>query len=480
MAKLSTIPAEIISMILLLVQPEDLENFAQCCKEVRQQAERKKGNNAQSLLQVHRTLIRKYSNLTKLEDIAPFLKATTASQHVARYVRKMDLGPVNRDLISGSFSLSIGGLQDIFEDREIYEFLVSAAKAIQFDLAGWASRKGECIHQRHRDWTIQLVCENADLAVALLAPLLPNLSALAIPWRLEGRFRGAKHWIEKLANSSNPILKKLKKLQIHSAATDYILSDLSCLIALPSLQTLAIKNLRHPECPPIQPLWPQPQSQPRSYVKNLELWNCNLRTWMLEMYLQSFHNLKSFAFRGGTRDIEVLNPMPIFTILLSHSQHTLTKLYLHSFDSYRKTRLPFKRLPNLKELSVGWEMLLPQPYFAGENWEPFLPQSLEALTIHDGSLWHQVGAWNTQLIKKRFEPIVEDLLSCKTNGLPGLRNFSFTAREGLHCGPENPMEVDLVGIEEVELDFRSRCAGAGLSFSFKEHEWQMVQLREEH
>ncbi len=480
MAKLSTIPAEIISMILLLVQPEDLENFAQCCKEVRQQAERKKGDNAQSLLQEHRTLIRKYSDLTELEDIGPFLKATTANQQVARYVRKMDFGPLRNN-----FSFSNWSIQDILKDREIYEFLVSAARAVQIDvLSSSASRNREYNLQEHRENTIWWICRDADLAVALLVPLLPNLTALSFPWRSEGRSQWAKHWIGKLANSSTPILKKLTELQIHSRLQGCTLSELICLTALPSLRTLVIGNLERPDFPYDRSLWPQPESQPRNYIENLKLWDCMLENWMLDKYLKSFHHLKTFAFRGWT---DASDTMLIFTVLLSHSQHTLTKIYFHSdsvadsmADNVGTAKPPFKQFPNLQELYVDLHILLPQPYSAGQSSEALLPQSLEALTIHDHYLWEEPKDWDAQFVKKRLEPIVEDLISYKASGLSGIRAFSFTALCGLHYRPENHMEVYLVGIEEVELGFRNRCARAGLCFSFKERESRMAELREKH
>ena len=44
---------------------------------------------------------------------------------------------------------------------------------------------------------------------------------------------------------------------------------------------------------------------------------------------------------------------------------------------------PFGQLTVLKELYVDWKMLLPRPYYAGKDWEPLFPQSLEALTVRD-------------------------------------------------------------------------------------------------
>lgn len=53
-----------------------------------------------------------------------------------------------------------------------------------------------------------------------------------------------------------------------------------------------------------------------------------------------------------------------------------------------------------------------------------LPQSLEALIIHDDYDVDQLRDWNARVIKERFEPVVEDLISCK-------RGFSYPTDSSL-------------------------------------------------
>ena len=85
-------------MILPWVLPEDLENFAQSCKVVHQQANRQKGGTGYSLLQEHRYLNQKYSVLSKKEDVVPYLRAINTDQRIARYVQKMTLNPFQRSV----------------------------------------------------------------------------------------------------------------------------------------------------------------------------------------------------------------------------------------------------------------------------------------------------------------------------------------------------------------------------------------------
>lgn len=469
MTNLSTNPAEIISFILPWVLPENLENFAQCCKAVHRQANRKKGDNGHSLLQEHRILIQKFSVLTGLEDVGPYLRAMSANQRIARYVRKMSFGPSRKNV-----NVKRWGIEDLFEDKEVYELLFWAANTIHVDvlLADYLSKGRQYDSHQQMKRTIRSVCANTDIAIALLVPLLPNLSTLSFYWQgLGSHYHWNKHWISNLANSSVSILNKLKEVNVRSKDTSCILPEIVGLTALPSLQTLAVWHPGSPSFPRARHLWEQRQSYPRNTVRNLKLWNCTMETRMLHDYLESFDNLKSFCFLGnGPMSQSFTTPMPIFTILLSNSKSTLTKLSFRTYSGNATTKPPFKQLEVLKELYVDWQILLPQPYHAGEKWEGLLPQSLEALSIHDHCDVDRLKDWNPRSITKRFGPVVEDLISCKTEGLPGIRDFSFTATYGLHYRPEYLFEDFLVRIEGVELGFRNLCELVGLYFSFKKRE----------
>ncbi|KAL9075863.1 MAG: hypothetical protein Q9161_001256 [Pseudevernia consocians] len=468
MANLSTAPPEIISMILPLVLPEDLENFAQCCKAVHQQADRKKGNNGHSLLQEHRILIKKYSVLTDLDDVGPFLKAMTADQRIARYVLKINFGRSLRVEMYKWGTDRIWEDRNISEDWKVYDLLMSAAKTIRMNYHFLRYIGKGYRYQNHIKRTIGSVCVNTELAIALLLPLLPNISALSLQWHwTDSPYDWTKHWITNLANSSTPILKKLKEVNVHLLGQGCALPEIVCLTALPSLQRLAIWKLESP-FPSVPQIPSQRQSYTHNTVSNLKLWNTGMDTWLLYDYLESFDNLKSFSFLGQTLVTEIFDPMPLFAILLSHSKSTLTKLSLRSCNGNATAKPPFKQLEVLKELYVDWQMLLPQPYVVGENWEAILPQSMEALTIHDHYHLDKFEDWNAQLITTRLDPVVEDLISCKTGGLPGISDFSFTAGHGLLYRPEYWMP--LVGLSEMELGFRNRCELAGLRFSFKEAE----------
>ncbi|CAF9935082.1 hypothetical protein IMSHALPRED_010092 [Imshaugia aleurites] len=474
MADLSTIPAEMISMILPWILPEDLENFAACCKAVHQQANRKKGANGRSLLQEHRILIRNYSVLSDIKEVGPYFRALKADGRVARYVRKMDFfGPSHQEppeerLVEELLGEEDEGLEDLFEDREIHQIVVSAAKIIYMDdiladrcMGSWGRKPDDFQLQIKR--TMEMVCSNTNLAIAILLPLLPNVNVL---FSSIDNFGWTRHWIRNLANSSVPIAQQLKEVNLRSMDPKCTLPEMLCLTAIPSLQTLSVwhrgpprpRVVPHPRPPIAPPLPSQRQRYHKNNVSNLKLWPCQLELWDLYDFLESFDNLQSFYFLESASRFELFNPMPIFTILLKHSENTLTKFSLSTWSGRANAKPPFGQLKVLKELYVDWTMLLPRPYYAGENWGPLLPQSLETLTVRD----HE--DWSARWIYERFGSLVEDLVSSKTRGVLGIKDFSITPKH------RASFSYAFEGVQELESSYRIRCGAVGLGFSFKNPE----------
>ena len=466
-ATITTAPPEIISNILLWVLPEDLENFAHCCKAVRLQANRQKSNNGLSLLQEHRILIQRYSALTSIQDVGPYLQAVTVDQRIRNYVREVTLAPWGR------YNIIDGGVEDLpEEDSEIYDVLISAAKTIQMEgLIGKYLERRESNSQDRTRRTIRLALQQADLATALLLPLLPNLSTLSFRWIFYPKipYNWTNEWITNLVSSSVPILKKLKEVNVLSGNRGCTLPEIVGLTALPSLQRLAVWHAGPHSYDSAPHQGTRRQYYPRHTVSRLELWTWKMETWMLNDYFASFNNLEGFSLK--TQHAGIFDPMPLLASLLSHSKNTLTQLSLRSCNGNATAKSPFKRLEVLKRLHVDWQMLLPQPYVVGENWEDLLPQSLEALTIHDDYAPAELKGWSTPVLQKRFGPVVEDLISSKRGGLPAIKDFSFTAEPpSLRYTPATQSEFRLlsVGIDEVELGFRNRCEPVGVCFSFKD------------
>ena len=482
MASFSTTPAEVINLILSHVLPEDLENFAQCCKVVHQQANRKKGGNGHSLLEDHRISIRKHSSLTELKDVEPLLKAMTADQHLGSYVRRMDFGPRYR-----RYNWNDWRIIDPFEDKEIYELLLSAAQKMQMDVLvsesmssvsrdlelrmGLKLNAEECMKQM-----VQMTYSNTDLAIALLIPLLPNLTVLSFEWKWTG---GLSHWtdhcIEILADRSVPMPTKIREVNVRSLERrGCTMAEIIRLTSLPSLKKLVIWDAQSPPGLIDRHFWSQRQSYPRNTITHLTLRDSRIETWILHQYLRSFGSLQTFHFNARAFD-----PMPLFHILRDHSATSLTTLSLRSHARNTTAKPPFKQLINLKTLWVDWQMLLPEPYIAGpRNWDTLLPQLLETLTLHDTydpySVEKEELRWTPPFIKRRFNPIVEALIAhCETTTttnrkVPELKHFGFSASSSLQHN-----EIgwrSLAGIEEVEKGFRERCAVVGVGFVFRGRE----------
>ena len=454
MTNLSTIPAEIIACILPFVLPDDLENFAQCCKAVYEQASRKKSNDNLSILQNHRSFIHRYSILNDLEDVGPFLKALAADHRVARYVRKMNFGTLRKDVNVDSW-----GIQDVLEDEEIFDILFGAAKTIEMDniLASYLSKTGVHEFRQRRECTNLMACSNTDVAIALLLPLLPNLNSLSFCWSWEV---SADIWRWTVTDP------KLEEVGVLSEGWGHTMTDIVRMTAPPCLHNLAIVVSYNPVNPSARFLWSQRQSSLPNTVKDLKLQSCDIYDPVFYDYVGSFQGLESFYFRGKLCVPEHLDLAPVFAVLPSRYASTLTRLSFHTYRDEIVPKLVFKELKVLKDLDVDWSMLLPLPYVGKDNWARWLPQSLEKLTIHD--LGWNVDDWNTQYVLKHFQPVVDDLISHKAAGLLRVKEFSFTAEFGLFYSEDS--SVDLEGIEEVALGFVDDCSPVGIRFSFKDYE----------
>ena len=473
MTSFSAIPKEIIEYILPFVLPEDLENFAQCCKSVHEQASREKSSNGLSILQEHRLSIRKYSVLNDLEDVGPFLKALAADQLVARYVRKMNFGPLRKDVNVDSW-----GIQDVLESEEIFHILMRAAKTGEMDeILDTALWNKQIYKPQQRRERINLwACSNTDVAIALLLPLLPNLNSLSFCWSwpedAQNRDRlvtdPVRTRLEDLGIFIGPVRTKLADLGVlkeNWIQCIHSMTDIVRMTAPPCLHSLAIVNPDTSLSPSATCLWSQFRPSPPNTVKELKIRHCDIVDPMFYEYLGSLKGLESFCFRGSTSEPENVNLRSLFAVLPRHHRNTLTKLSFHTYR-HETIELIFEEFNVLKELDVDWPMLLPNPYIAGENWACWLPQTLEKLTIHD--FGESVMDWTSQFVLKRYRPVVDDLISQKVAGLLRVKEFSFTAELGLFYSED--AHVDLSGFDEVARGFYEECLPVGIRFSFEDYE----------
>ena len=460
MTSFSEIPAEIIANILPFVLPEDLENFAQCCKPVYEQASREKSNNQPSILQEHRFSIQKFSVLNDLEDVGPFLKALAADKHVARYVRKMNFGPLRKNVNVDSW-----GLQDVLESEETFHILMGASKISEMDNHWHNIRRIKKFDepQQQRKRVNLMACSNTDVGIALLLPLLPNLNSLSFCWSWQG---DAENRDRRPMRPGPTKLQELGVLKEDWDDTIHTMTDIVRMTAPPCLHSLVIDNPHTSLFHSAKFLWSHFHSVPPNTVKELKLRRCDITDPVLGKYLASLQGLESFYFRGSIRMLDTFDLASLFATLPRYHRNTLTKLSFHTYRYETVPKLVFTQLNVLKELDVDWSMLLPNPYVAKKNWARWLPQSLEKLTIHD--FGENVVHWTTQFVLKRYQPVVDDLVSHKAAGLLGVKEFSFTAEFGLFYSEDS--FVNLSGIDEVARGFYDECLPVGIRFSFKDYE----------
>lgn len=86
MARLSTLPNEVLRMIIGQVMPEDLENFAQTSKHIQ--------SVSASAVENHRRLIRKYKRLSgtaTVDAVERLLKSVLANPRIGHYVKEFEI-----------------------------------------------------------------------------------------------------------------------------------------------------------------------------------------------------------------------------------------------------------------------------------------------------------------------------------------------------------------------------------------------------
>lgn len=86
MARLLTLPNEVLRMIIGQVMPEDLENFAQTSKHIQ--------SVSASAVRNHRRLIRKYKQVSgraTVTAVERLLKSVLANPRIGHYVKKVEI-----------------------------------------------------------------------------------------------------------------------------------------------------------------------------------------------------------------------------------------------------------------------------------------------------------------------------------------------------------------------------------------------------
>lgn len=364
MAHFTSLPSELICEILKLVQPEDLENFAQLSSNVFQLAV--------PFLDEHRALIRKYHtvrNSTGLESIACLLSTVIADPRIGSYVQKVELGR----LMESQAGL---GQTNVYTKQEL-------------DIFTWAALDSECLKTPSEEevldekgfWSNAIQDGNEEILLAIMLPLLPNLTNFTVQ---AGTYPSRRIWyesaIEEAASATKPTLCKLAKIRLNAYGEDsYDLAEIQRFSALPSVRILTAPRAHSLGI--LHRLSPDANSN----VTHLKLWESCIDSKALYEFLRGFPKLQSFTYSYDP-SYEVSHDAFLIRIsLLAHCKATLQNLTLLA-PEYMHTSFmgSLRDFETLREVYTVWSCLIWEVRNSGgPRLNEHLPASLVRLKIHD-------------------------------------------------------------------------------------------------
>lgn len=375
-AHFASLPNELICEILKLVQPEDLENFAQISRHVYSLA-------APCLIE-HRALIRRYHTLRNDTDprcITDVLSEVLTNPRLGSYIRIVELG-----LLSNP--------KAVYTQEELENFTTAA-----HDSEYLKNPSQEVVLDERNYWCRRIQDGNNDILLAILLPLLPNLSALSAE-----NHNGPIEWydraIEQAALATKPVLRKLAHVRLGNPGTyGFNLAEIQRLSSLPSVRVMTAIRASGPRS--LYEISPETNSD----VTHLKLWESLVDSKVLYEFLRGFAKLQSFtyshAYSHGTR----LDAFLIRSSLLAHCKGTLRNLTLLSpCCSFMSSMGSLKGFETLTDLYTEWSFLIPTEEGYSPQLNEQLPASLVRLKIHDcfgrGKYEYDQVIWSVQYAKE--------------------------------------------------------------------------------
>lgn len=416
MAIFSDLPNEIIRIILPLVQPADLEHFAQVARRIHELA--------CSLLHKHREMVRKYRTLNefKMRGLPPLSSEST----VIEVLRKVIM--VNLYSMTGA-----GPCPDRYTEEELASIQVTAAESKKFLVPDGGLE--DSLRLTH---DLNLRC--GGLRPALLLPFLPNLEVLTIGLVRAGPMPSSVETvIVNAPRAANPVLTKLRQIQIYSwYGWRPFIENVLPLATLPSLKELSVRGS--------QDHWDSKEDvnpSPASEVSDLDLRDSIIDSEKLCCFLQSFRKLQTFRFSAnrGSLDLE-FDPSLIKDTLLANTKTTLQNLTLLGPSRTSSFMGSLRGFEVLKKLHTQRTFLLPSMQ---SQLATILPRSLLHLWLNDSKL-HDAS---------EYKAVLQGTLHGKLSGILHLESLIFVATD---CGE----------LYTAHLNLRQDCREKGLNLAFSD------------
>ena len=355
-----SLPNELICEILKLIQPEDLENFAQTSRNVY--------SLAVPFLTAHRALIRKYHTLrnnTSPRSITDLLSQILANPCIGSYVRKVELSQLELRPLSDSKVVYTK------EELEIFTTAALDSECLQKPL------EEEILDERDF-YSQEIQVGNDDILLAILLPLLPNLVALSAeppPTRISWYDKA----VEKAAFATTPTLSKLTQIRLDARGRYGIhLAEIQKFSALPSVRVITALKACGMDC--LHEISPDTNS----HVTHLKLWESTVDAKALYEFLRGFGKLQSFTYSYSYTHGTPNDAFLIRASLLAHCKATLQSLTLLNsscrFAAFMGSLTGFE---HLREVYTEWVYLIPPTHDDNLQLNAHLPASLVRLKIHD-------------------------------------------------------------------------------------------------
>lgn len=356
-AHFASLPNELICEIIKLVRPEDLENFAQISRHVY--------SLAVPCLIEHRALIRRYHTLR--EDTGPrcitdVLSEVLANPRLGSYIRKVELG-----LLSNA--------KAVYTQEELDNFTTAA-----HDSEYLKDPSEEEVLDERDYWCSRIQDGNDDILLAILLPLLPNLSALSAE-NCNAPIEWYDKAIEQAALATKPVLRKLAHVRLSNPDRyGFSLVEIQRLSSLPSVRVMTAIRAYGTSC------LHEISTEMNSNVTHLKFWESLVDSKALYELLRGFAKLQSFTYSHAYSYETRLDAFLIRSSLLAHCKGTLRSLTLLSPCCRSISFMgSLKGFETLTELYTEWCFLIQ----AGDGYSlqlnEYLPASLVRLKIHDCS-----------------------------------------------------------------------------------------------
>ena len=457
MAHLSTLPNEVLRMIIRQVMPEDLENFAQTSKHIQ--------SVSASAVENHRRLIRRYASFSDQavpNAVEPLLKDVLANPRIGHYVKKVELCRVpDMDSENSDGSEQEGEV----EDGSVNNRVDNRKEDLSLDRIHAALDECKLLDPWSLVW-LHYDVDNSDddILVALLLSSLPYLTVLSITEPTY--FSQFYVMIERAKKQDTQFLSRLQHvlLQCHDLEHNgymMALADLEAFLRLPSLRKLSGAGVR-------QTKWSRKYLEPpqTSNLTELELRECYIDSKILDRFLQQLPHLQSFVYTNHDGDydsLDVFDPFIIRAALQSRVPFTLRHLtiLMDARTDEPKFMGPLCGFKALEHVHSDWMSLLPDvlghSLFGGdeETLSLILPKSLKVLSVRD----------HGPSYKDNHRKLIDRAIRAKRGPdatLPHLEALQFWMK------PVQAFEAYGKLQDGADEDLQERCDEVGLSLLFED------------